>query len=63
MSPTASFRIQQVVVNLHLKQASIGRDQGNPLNFWLKFFQQFGCQTGSAISVMSDRAVGNGNIQ
>lgn len=51
------LRENQLVVNGELKATTIGRDQGDRFDIWLKLVEQLSYQTGSSIGVMSDCAV------
>lgn len=57
------FRVDQLIVDRHFKPASIRRDQRYRLDLWFEIFQQFGCQTGSAVCVMSNRTIFYLNLQ
>jgi hypothetical protein len=62
MPATFQLGVNQVVVNFHFEAPTIRRHQAELLNFRLKLFQQLGCQTGSPVGIVSDRAVGNRDI-
>lgn len=57
------FGIQQVPVDHHFKFAAISGDETDLVNLGFEIFEQFGCQTGSIRGVVSDRAVGDGDVQ
>jgi hypothetical protein len=49
--------IEQLPIDRKLKTPAIGGYQGERFYIRLKFLEQFGCQTGSTIGVVSDCAV------
>jgi hypothetical protein len=55
--------IQQLPVNRKLEAPTIRWYQGDRLDIRLKFLQQFGCQTDSTISVVSDCTVDQIDLQ
>jgi hypothetical protein len=57
MAVSLKLGIDQFLVNRYFKPASFGWHQGDRFDFRLKVFQKVGCQTGSAIGVVSDGAV------
>ena len=57
MAVGLQFGIDQFAVDGHLEAPAIRRYQGECIDFWFKFFEQFGCQTGSPVGIVSNRAV------
>jgi hypothetical protein len=55
--PGLMLGIQQRAIHRHLERAARGRYQCDLLDTGLVGFQQFGCQTGSPVGVVSNRAV------
>jgi hypothetical protein len=61
--PRLELGIDQRAVHAHLELAIIRWNQGQCIDFWLVEFQKFGCQTGSAIRIVSDSAISNRDIE
>jgi len=61
--PGCQFGVEFDLVCDDLELSTIGRYQGDRLDISLEMLQQIGCQTGSAVGVMSNRAVGNRQFQ
>jgi hypothetical protein len=57
MPPALLLGIQQLAIHSHLERTARGWDQRELLDAGFVGFQQFGCQTGSFIGVVSNRAV------
>jgi hypothetical protein len=55
--PGLFFRIDQCAVDIHLEAPAVRRNQGDRFSFGFKMLQQFGRQTGSLVSIVSDRAI------
>jgi len=55
--------VNEGVVKGYLKPAFIGRDEGDGFNLGLKMVEEFGCQTGSPVGVVSNSAVFDGNLE
>jgi hypothetical protein len=49
--------IKQFTIHRKLKSSPVGWHQGERFDIWLKFLEQFGCQTDSTIGVVSNRTV------
>jgi hypothetical protein len=49
--------IEQFSVDGELEAASIGGHQGERFDLWLKLLEQFGCQTDSTVSIVSNGTV------
>jgi hypothetical protein len=61
VAPGLMFGVQQRAVHRHLKRTARGRYQCDLLDAGLVGFQQFSCQTGSFVGVVSNRAVFDGD--
>ena len=53
----------ELAVDRHLEHAAFGRDQRNGFDLRLKCFEQFVRQTDGARRVMSNRAIGDGDVK
>jgi len=60
--PVAVLGVHQFAVHFHFKCSPGGGDQRQFLDARLKGSQQFRCQTGSFLGVVSNRAVFNGDV-
>jgi len=57
------LRIQQLTVERKLEAPAIRRHQGERLDLRLEFLEQFGCQTDSPASVVSNGTIFEGQFQ
>lgn len=60
MAAQLFFGEDQFAIEFHFKDAAGGGDEGERLKLEFKFFEQLGRQTGGAVSVVSNCAVGEG---
>jgi hypothetical protein len=63
MPPGLQFGVEQLAVDGHLKAAVVRRDQDEGFDLGFVRSQQFGCQTGSTVGVVSNRTVFDGDFE
>jgi hypothetical protein len=63
MPPRLELGIRQCAVHANLKLAAIRWNEGQRIDFWLVEFQKLGCQTGSAVRVVSDSAISDRDLK
>jgi len=63
MPPGLVLGVDEPVVDGHLEGSVGRRDEGDLLDARLKRLEQFGCQTGSLLGVVSNRAVFDSDTQ
>ncbi len=63
MPAGSQFGVDQITIDFNLKAAAIRRDQADPVNLGFIRLQQFGCQTDSTRGVVSNRAVGDEDVE
>jgi hypothetical protein len=59
----AQFGVEGFAIGHDLEATAVGGDEGELFDFWFVGLQQFGRQTGGALGVVSDGAVGDFDVE